>query len=270
MITSRGCAYGRCTFCFGMSKCQFRRRSTDITIEEIKYLQDKYKIKDIVFWDNEFVVGDKWVNEFCNKLHREKIDITWSCYARANFVNKNILKIMADAGCWNVYYGLESGNQDLLDNISKGITLQQTRDAIKWTSEAGMESRGAFILGLPGETPLKGKQTIDFAISLGLDYAQFSFATPYPGTKFYDTSSKYGKILSTDYSKMTLEHPVFLPNGYKDISQLIELRKVAYRRFYMNPSYFLLRLKKLRRTEDFRRYVKGIQYLIADKLFKSN
>ncbi|MFH1229456.1 MAG: radical SAM protein, partial [Candidatus Aenigmatarchaeota archaeon] len=155
MITSRGCTYRICKFCSesGELHSEYRRNSVNRAIEEVKYLIDDYKIREIYFWDDEFVMGNKWVEDFCNELKKEKFDLTWSCYAKVNYVNSQILNHMSSAGCWNIFYGLESGSQDLLNNIKKGQTIKQMRDAVKWTQDAGIEAKGCFMLGLPGETP---------------------------------------------------------------------------------------------------------------------
>ena len=109
--------------------------------------------------------------------------LVWSCYGRVDTTTKDMLREVANAGCWSIFYGLESGNQDLLDGINKGITLEQIRETIKWTHKFGIETRGSFMLALPGETPEKAEKTINFAIELDLDYAQFTPAYPEYGTK---------------------------------------------------------------------------------------
>lgn len=265
MITGRGCGYGKCTFCFEAGRLghKYRRISPKRAIEEIKYLINNYKIREISFWDDEFVIGNKWVNEFCDLLKSEKIDIKWSCYARVNYVNSDILKKMASVGCWNIFYGLESGNQELLDRVNKNITLEQSRNAVKWAQEAGIQVRGSFMLALPGETPVMARKTIDFAIDLDLDYVQFLFTAPYHGTKLFDQCKEEGTILTENPDEYSLFKAVFLPKGYSSVDELIEIQKEAYRKFYFRSKYVIKHIKRLRNIEDVKKYWFGLRFLLG-------
>ncbi|MBU2637753.1 MAG: B12-binding domain-containing radical SAM protein [Nanoarchaeota archaeon] len=271
LITSRGCTYRMCKFCneSGPLHTNYRRYSVERTIREIKYLINTYGVRDIYFWDDEFVFDKKWINDFCDALKVEKIDITWSCCAKVNYVAPEILKKMASVGCWVILYGIESGDQTLLNNIRKGQTLKQIRDAIKWTQDAGIEAKGSFMLGLPGETPELARKTIDFAIDLDLDFAIFCLTTPYPGTKLYDEFVGKDSIKDVDFSKYTSFAPIYLPEGYDNREQLIQLHKEAYRRFYLRLGYLKRRMKLLRTKDDFLKYITGVKYLIKSKVIKS-
>lgn len=263
MVTSRGCPYGKCTYCFEAGRLGhfYRRQSPQRIVDEIKYLVNTYNIKEIAFWDDNFVVGKEWMFEFCDLLKKENLDITWSCYARVNLVSPEILNKMAEGGCWNIFYGIESGNQELLDKIQKGINLQQCRDAIKWTHDAGIEARGAFMIGLPGETPEMAQKTINFAIELDVDYAQFAYTTPYYGTVLYEQCKKEGTILTEDLSNYCSNEAVFLPKTYKSREQLKQLYKRAYRKFYLRPRYIFKHLAKIRHPRDIKKYLTGLKLL---------
>ena len=270
IITSRGCAYNKCKFCSesGELHSHYRRNSVERVIEEIKYLIDNYKIREIYFWDDEFVVDNNWVQRFCESLKKENFDLTWTCCAKVNYVNQKILKIMASAGCWNIFYGLESGDQKLLDDLKKGQTLEEIRNAIKWTKEAGIKARGSFILGLPGETPELGQKTINFAIELDLDYAIFCLTTPYPGTKLYKEFLDKGNK-NIEWDKYTSFFPVYLPEGYKNKEELIELQKSAYKQFYFRYNYIKNIIKSLKNKQDLKRNINGVKYLLKMKLLNS-
>ncbi|MBI5797310.1 radical SAM protein [Candidatus Woesearchaeota archaeon] len=264
MLAIRGCVFS-CDFCsnpaiFGN---KFRARSPKKTVEEIKLLVDKYGAKEISFWDDLFTINKKWTEDVCDEIIAQGIDITWTCYARADCVNERILQKMAKAGCWNIFYGIETGNQQLLDNINKRLKVQQIKDAVKWTKEAGIEIRASFIIGLPGETLELGEETINFAIELDPDYAQFCINTPFPGTKLWDTADQWGALDKSNFDKYTIWEPVFLPFGYKDKNQLIQLNKKAFRKFYLRPKYIMGRLKKLKSFEDVKRYAKGARFVLG-------
>ncbi len=260
IITSRGCPY-TCTFC-GDANGKFRQRSVEKVIEEIKSLQKEYGIKEISFWDDIFTMNKNWMIEFCNRIKEDKICILWSCYSRLNLLDSEILKAMKNSGCWNVFVGIESGNQDILDNVKKKITLETIREKIRMIKESGIEVRGSFVLGLPGETPEKARKTIDFAIELEPDYAQFTLCTPHPGTEIWRESEKWGK-LNKDFTNYNEWQPVFLPYGYKDSKELKKVHSEAFRRFYFRSKYVLGRIKKIRSIDDVLRYAKGLRMVLG-------
>ena len=263
MLAIRGCPYN-CTFCsnnavFGR---KIRARSPGKVLEEIGHLQEKYGAKEISFWDDMMTANRKWMEEFCSLIIENKIDITWTCYARVDTVDLPLLKLMKRAGCWNIFYGFESGNQQLLDNIGKRITLQQIRNAAKWTKEAGIEIRASFMIALPGETPELAEQTLEFAKELNPDYVQFCITTPYPGTALYNDAKKYGK-LTKDFDKFHGWDAVFVPKGYKNKEEILALEKKFFREFYLRPAYVLGRFAKIKSFRDLMRYVKGARFLLG-------
>ncbi len=277
MITGRGCTYSLCSFCFESSKFVrekgYRRISVNRAVAEVKYLREEFGIKEIAFWDDEFLMGSNWVEEFCDKLVEEGIDVTWSCYGKVNFVHPALLRKMRKAGCWNIFMGLESGNQELLNFIKKGQTLDMMRNAVKWAHDAGIEIRGSFILGLPKETPEMARRTAEFAVELDLDYAQFCLNTPFPGTEMNEIckSGKYGKFdESAGYDKYTIHSALFLPSGYESVDQLLRIQKWAYRRFYFRPRYLLRKVRSLRTKEDIFRYWRGVNFLLKVRALRTS
>ena len=206
------------------------------------------------------MIGTNWTTDFFEALKREKIDIKWSCYGYFNYLNKEMLLKAKEAGCWNIFFGIEAGNQMLLDTIKKGFTLDKAREVIKWTKEAGIETRGSFILGLPNETPALAKETIDFAIELDVDYAQFTLNTPFPSTEMWKTGKEYGTI-NTNFAEYSVHNPVFLPHGYKSKEELQDMQKLAYRKFYFRPSYIMKKILGIRSVTDIKKYAAGLKFL---------
>ena len=275
MITGRGCTYSLCTFCFESTSYVrekgYRRVSVQRAVDEIQYLQKEYGIREIVFWDDEFLMGAEWVEQFCDALIEQRVDILWSCYGKVNFVKPERMKKMRAAGCWNIFFGLESGNQELLNFMKKGQTLDMMRNAVQWAHDVGIEVRGSFILGLPLETPEMGKKTVDFALELNLDYGQFNLTTPFTGTEMYEAckSGKYGTFSGEeDFEKYTTASVVFLPKDYKDEQELLHLRDSAYRRFYLRPKYLWLKIRSINSAEDFLRYWRGLLFLLEVRLLR--
>ncbi|MFQ5715592.1 MAG: B12-binding domain-containing radical SAM protein [Nitrospinales bacterium] len=265
IITSRGCPFS-CTYCFeaGVLAQRYRRRSPEKVIEEIRYLINDYGIREIAFWDDEFVLNNKWVHTFCDLMIAEKIDVTWSCFGRVGSVNPELLRHMADAGCWSISYGIESGNQESLDFIKKECTVENIRDAVRWTHEVGIETRCSFMLALPGETPEMGQKTIDFAIELDVDYAQFFATNPLPGTPIYDDSLNLGTRAPdvVDYGFSRPARAPFVPNGYRDERQILKLLKKGHRQFYFRPGYFWKHLKRVRNLESVKKYWRGVKMVL--------
>ncbi|MBI3034908.1 radical SAM protein, partial [Candidatus Woesearchaeota archaeon] len=252
------------TFCHD-AKGVFRQRSVENVIQEIKHLQEDYNVKEIAFWDDILTLNKAWVHKFCEALEKEKICLVWSCYTRLDLIDEPLLRAMKKAGCWNIFFGIEAGSQDLLDNMKKKMTVEQMANQVRLVKKAGIEIRGSFMVGLPGETPQKALQTIQFAIELDPDYAQFTITTPYPGTELWNTAEKWG-TLNKDFRNLNNFNewqPVFVPNGYKDAKELLDIHKEAFRRFYMRPKFILRRIAKIRSFADIRRNLKGIRVVYA-------
>lgn len=246
IMTSRGCPY-RCAYCAGslIFGRNFRFYSTNRVIKEIKELKERYHADDIQFFDETFTANRPRVIDLCNKLIKSKMNLEWSCFTRVNLVDKKLLIKMKKAGCYQIFYGLESGVQRLLDIINKDITLEQSRKAMKMTRDAGIETWVSFMINLPSETLEESKQTIKFAIEVDPNFVQFPITTPYPGTKLWDLAKEYGKILNTKSNNYTnWDEVVFVSNG-RDVDEIKDTVKMAYRKFYLRPSYILRRLKSI-------------------------
>ena len=248
IMTSRGCPF-RCAYCSGhltFGKTH-RYNSTENVIGEIKELIIRYKADSIQFYDETFTANRNRVIELCDSMIKEKIKIPWSCFTRVNLVDEELLRKMKDAGCYLIFFGLESGVQRLLNLIKKDITLEQQKRAVDLCKKVGIEVWGSFILALPTETIEDAKQTIDWAIKLNLDYVQFPICTPFPGTELYEICKKSGGILTEDWENfLTWDEIVYLPKGRtkKEIKKTV---KNAYKKFYLRPSFILRKTWNLRK-----------------------
>lgn len=260
VVTSRGCPYP-CTFCFDANSGH-RQRSVPHVISELKMLKEKYGAREIAFWDDTFTVNRAWVMEFCDAMIREKMNLYWGCYSRLNLVDRELLAKMKEAGCWTLFFGIESGNQELLDNIKKKMTVEQMTEKVRLVQSFGIEIRGSFMVGMPGETPEMGRKTIQYAIDLNPDYAQFSLTTPYPGTELYKEVDKWG-VLNKSYNDFHGWSPVFVPTGYRDADEVRAMQKEAFRRFYFRPRYIWKKILKIRSITDIKRYLKGFRFVIG-------
>jgi radical SAM superfamily enzyme YgiQ (UPF0313 family) len=239
LMTSRGCPYN-CIFC--SSSLQFgkiwRGHSTDRVLTELRRLVYDYNIHEVEFLDDTFTLNMKRAVEIANKIKAEKLDIKWSGSARVNLFNDEIAKAMKDSGAHTIYFGIESGNQKTLDFIGKGIKLQQAIDSVKKGNAAGLHTLGSFIIGFPDDTVEDMKNTIRFSKKVKVKIAQFTIATPYPGTRLWDLAKSNSLIRTMDWRKYTTLNPVMKLKNFSDRKILGWLGK-AYAYFYLRPTYLL-------------------------------
>ena len=274
MITSRGCPYS-CTFCFkDMWGHKWRGRSPENIVAEIALLNAEYGINGFFFNDDTFVLDTKRVLRFCQLIMESRLNIAWYCNARVNLVSKELLEAMYASGCREVAYGIESGNQQVLDAMKKNITIEQVRNAVMWTKEAGIRANGFFMIGLPGETKETIHQTIAFAEELDMDFYGFSLVTPLPKTELYQAALTKG-LAAADLA--TLKDWDFNVNANltEDCSDeyLLALQNEIFRKFelknlgryYMfNPAFLkrvakvVLSLQSRKEAADLARRIKGI------------
>lgn len=232
LITSRGCPYS-CTFCFhGMWGYQWRARSPANMVEEMELLSKGYGVNGFFFNDDTFVLDRKRVLAFCHLLKTKGLDVVWYCNGRANLMHKELLMAMYDAGCRGIAYGIESGNQQILDSMKKNIPLEQVSSTVKWTKEAGIHVTGYFMLGMLGETKDTIRQTIALAKELALDFYGFSIATPLPGTELYSAALERGLIKKdlTSYQYWDSSVNVNLTQDCSD-DELIRLENELFKEF---------------------------------------
>lgn len=251
VITSRGCP-GKCTFCSTkIMGNRLRFRSAENIIEEIKILTIDYKIKEISFFDDTFTAKKENIVKFCETIIREKIDITWGCYSRVDFVNLGILKLMRRAGCHVIGYGIESGDENILKDIRKHNKLDRIRKAISDTKRAGISMLCGFILGHRLDTPETMLKTYKFAKELAPDFAMFNIMCPLPGTEIFEWAQKEDRLRTTDWRYYDFSLPLL---KYDSITNRDILRcyKKFWRGYYLNPTYVMKRICKIRAWVDIR------------------
>ncbi len=141
------------------------------------------------------------MKEVCDEILRRGLRFTWSAFARVNTVDRETLKLMREAGCDSISFGVETGNPEMLKLIRKGITREQVREAVSLCRETGIIAHTSFIVGLPGETPETLRETGEFAASLGSLYG-YHFLAPFPGTTVREEVEKYDlEILTDDWTR---------------------------------------------------------------------
>jgi magnesium-protoporphyrin IX monomethyl ester (oxidative) cyclase len=259
MISSRGCPYGKCAYCFqaGDKAFKYRRHSPEYVIKEIEQTIIPNGIREIAFWDDYFLINDRWLTRFLDLMGQ--FALSWSCYGHAKTVRKEWLDKAHRTGCWAVLYGFESGDQVLLDSINKGITLDDSRRAVTLTHEAGIDTRASFMLALPGETPALAKKTIDFAIDLDCTLVQFLPLHPEEGTALYELAKKDGQILP--FQSRT--RATYVPNGYKNAREVEATVRSAYLRYCFRWRFVIKHLRRIRSWNDLRHYVNAFLFFLG-------
>ncbi len=253
IATGRGCPF-ECSFCvspFYYGR-KVRKRKIESIIKEIKYCKN-LGVNDFLFFEETFTIDKKFVMKLCDNIIKSGLDIKWMCNSRVDTVDNEMLEKMKEAGCWLISFGIESGEQKILDRCKKGTTIEMSRKAVETTKKSGIATLGHFILGLPGESRGSIRKTIDFSKRLELDFAQFYLCVPFPGTRLfeelkikYDTDWSRFEYSFNTVSKLDLEH---------------EQRK-AYREFYLRRKAIknIVRILGLRNLH--RIFTNGIKLIV--------
>lgn len=254
MMTSRGCPF-RCTFCtsaadqpFGK---KFRAMSPDRVVDEMEWLVKDWGVNFVELQDDVFNLITSRAEEICRQLIRRNLPLKWSIpngISRVENVTEDFMRLCKKAGCVDAWFAAESGSSRIRDEIIvKQNSIDQVRRAIEASKRAGLQTGAFFIFGNPDETPEEMEQTIEFACSLPLDRAQFTIATPFPGTSLWDRITREGKWLVTDYDQFgPYENVVYFELGRLKRENVMRAYKKAFRRFYLRPS-FLFRNVALRK-----------------------
>jgi radical SAM superfamily enzyme YgiQ (UPF0313 family) len=244
IITSRGCPF-QCTFCLSSRMCgrRFRVRSPRKVVDELEWLKDTYGAEAFGFYDDTFTFDKKRVLEICEEMKKRNVNLPWDCRTRVDQVSKEVLAKMRDANCQLIHFGIESGNQKMLDAMKKGTTVEQNERAIKLTKEVGISVAISVIVGYPGETVDMFKQTLDFIRRTEPDYVYMCDAVPYPGTELYKLLKDSGMEMSSEWSRYHEETQVF-KNPLLPLQKIEEMKKAFYDQFF-SASYFVN--KSLRR-----------------------
>ncbi|MBV9282658.1 MAG: hopanoid biosynthesis associated radical SAM protein HpnJ [Chloroflexi bacterium] len=263
LYTGRGC-FSRCIFCLWPQTVggnRYRVRSPEHVYEEMKLAASLFpQVKEFFFDDDTFTDNRPRAEEIARRL--KTLGITWSCNAKAN-VPYETLKIMRSGGLRLLLVGFESGNQQILNGIRKGIRVDRAREFVRNCKSLGIKIHGTFILGLPGETRETMRQTMDYARELDVDTIQMSLAAPYPGTELYARALangwlKHGELTDAlGIQEASLEYPELTRD---EIFRAVE---EFYRAFYLRPRPIIRILKEMARDrrECVRRLREGYEFV---------
>ncbi|UCG84521.1 MAG: cobalamin-dependent protein [Dehalococcoidia bacterium] len=208
VVAGRGCPFN-CIFCVGskMGGRRARYRNPRLVVDEIEQALT-YGFKEVNFEDDLLTLNHKHVYAVCDEIIQRGLKFNWSVFARVDTVNLELLRRMREAGCNWMLYGVESGNQQILNTVRKKVTLDQIREGVRLGKEAGINIMASFIIGLPGETVETMKETIEFALELETTWG-FNVLSPFPGTEVREKADEYGiRILTDDWTQYDANTPV--------------------------------------------------------------
>lgn len=239
MITTRGCPM-QCSFCSSsaMHGKYIRERSVKNIVDEIEFLKAEYGINIIAFMDDTFTLNKQKVMDICDEILKRKLDITWGCTARVDSMDEEMLLKMRESGCITIFIGVESADQQSLDNMNKNTTIEKIETAFKVARETGMRTIASVALGMPNDTKESMNKTIKFVHKLKPNYAIYTLATPYPGTKFFKESFEKNAIKVKDWSKYTLIGPI-METVDCSLKDLRRIQAMAFIKFYLRPHYLI-------------------------------
>lgn len=271
MMCSRGCPYN-CSFCdqYATHGRKLRLRSVKNVVDEIEKNYYESEIKQIVFKDSTFTINKKWVRELCGEIKKRRLKINWTCNTRADHIDEKTLEEMKAAGCYMVLLGIESGSQEVLNNINKNIKLKQIEDAVKLCKKHKMKVTGSFMVGNPGDTKQTVLESIKFSKSLDLDLVTFGVTIAYPNTELFKWAVKNNVLTDkTWYMKEGSNIAMGLRNILGNlnlkrfpISEQTKMVKKANREFYLRPKYIFKKTLEISNLTEFKRTLRSAKELL--------
>jgi anaerobic magnesium-protoporphyrin IX monomethyl ester cyclase len=252
LIAGRGCP-NRCTFCawpVTFTGRSYRVRSVENVVDEMEFVSNELpQVREIFFEDDTFTIQKKRIDAICREIKKRDLGVTWSCNARAN-LDYESMRLMKQAGCRLLDVGYESGNDDMLKKMKKGITTADSRRFTRDAKRAGLMILADIILGMPGETKETAEQTLKFVKELKPNIVQYSIATPIPGTEFYGWAKDNKYLLVDDlkesldkdgFQKCIVSYPEFTS---EDVAHYVDK---GLKEYYLSPTYLPILLRNVLR-----------------------
>lgn len=270
IMTGRGCP-SRCFFCVYPQTFhghKYRLRSAENVVAEFEWIVNNLpEVKSIGLEDDTFTADPERAKEICRMLIKKGIHrkVKWWANTRVH-TDLELMKLMKKAGCRLIIPGFESGSQEILNNIKKGTKIEQAIEYMKNAKKAKLLVHGCFMVGNKGETKETMQKTLDFALNLNPDSAQFFPLIPYPGTQAFGWAKENGYIKTFDYSKWLKEdgnHECVLNLPEISGEELVEFCDYARRKFYLRPRYlFGKTIQSLTNLDEMKRNLKAFVRLL--------
>jgi anaerobic magnesium-protoporphyrin IX monomethyl ester cyclase len=268
ILTSRGCPHS-CVFCLESTvffhSPSFRRRHPECVVDEMQYVTERFGAREVYFDDSSFTADREHARAVAEAILKRDFSIPWSAMADAR-VDDDTLKLLKRANCIGLKFGVETADADRMAAIRKNLDLDHVQRFVASCKKLGIATHGTFMFGLPGETRRSLRKTLEYAERLRCTTSQFSVATPFPGTPFYDQAVREGWLITDDWSRWdgagssVLAYPECSP---EDIVEALEMaRKMKIRMLLKNPPVLMQYIWKLYK-------IKGLHGLTADLVAKT-
>jgi radical SAM superfamily enzyme YgiQ (UPF0313 family) len=264
LMTSRGCPY-HCSFCLwpqSMYGHRQRFRSVENVISEVSGLVEQYGVRELNIDDGTFTTNRNRVIEFCRRVRKEKFDLIWTCNGRVDTLDDQMLSEMKGAGCKMIRLGVESGSQEVLDKIRKGLTLEQIEEGFRMVKKHGIQALGGFMFGFPYDSRKTVEETIQFAKRLSPDQVQFSISMCYPGTSLYEYAKENGLLLAKSFKEFDMTHGPVVKTVDMERADLEHILARAYREYYFRVSFMIQTLFNMAGTDEIRRVMRSVKSLV--------
>ncbi len=265
ILTSRGCPFN-CSFCASriVSGERYRMHSAEYVLDEMDMLKTDYNAQQLLITDDTFTLNNDRLEKVCKGMIDRKLNLKWFCFSQVNTVNRAILKLMKKAGCYNIGFGIESGNEEGLRKIGKPINLQKGLETVHMANRLGFKTQAFYIFGLPGEKREEMLQTIKFAKKVGATVAFFNMLVPYPGTRDFRQLFSSIPLEKIDWRSFVAvgEHCV-LKNSCVAPAEIEKMMAKAYFQYYVDPLRIASLLFHIRTFDEFFNYVKGGMSLLS-------
>lgn len=261
-ISSRGCPYA-CSYCDrSVFRRSFRYNSAEYLYEHVLYLRERFGIRHINFYDDQFTFNRGRVEKFCNLMITNSPGMTFNCAARAEHIDLDLLRLMKEAGCWMISLGIESGDEELLTQHRQNANLDMLAGKIRLIKKAGIRVKGLLMMGLPGESEQSIKRSMKYVFSLPIDDINLAKFTPFPGSPLYQKIHNLGTF-NEDWEKMDCMQFLFIPHGMtKD--RLEKLFIDYYRSYFSQPRILFGYLAMLWKSPDsWMRFMKDFGHFIS-------
>lgn len=247
-VTSRGCPYA-CTYCdrsvFGRS---FRYNSAEYMHEHVNYLNARFGVRHIIFYDDQFTFNRERIVSFAKMMINRPNKISFNCVARAEHIDYELLLMLKEAGCWMISLGVETGDENLLAQHRQNANLSMLSEKLHLIKKAGIRSKGLFMMGLPGETEEGIRKSMEYLLSNPIDELNIAKFTPFPGSPIYEKIHELGGF-NEDWDKMDCMNFLFIPEGMTK-EQLENNFKLFYRKHFMRLEILLGYTSMIWRSTD--------------------
>jgi radical SAM superfamily enzyme YgiQ (UPF0313 family) len=256
LVTNRGCPF-QCVFCLApqVGGRKNRYRSVGNVLQEIEECVGRFGIRNFLFRSDLFTQRREWVIELCREILARRLPIEWVCNSRVDTLDPEMLDWMKRAGCWLVAFGVESGDDRMLERMNKRANSAQAREAIRMTRRAGIRSSVYMLMGLPWDDEETLRENIAFFRELDADFVEIFYVYPFPGTALYDLAVREGLLVAGEIPREAYGEPA-MPTLHLSTAELAQWRRRAMRKLLLRPRYIARTLARCRSPREVFNYVR--------------